>query len=126
MKKIKLLFYILIFATVSSCEGQNHKINGVSFVAQGKPVDESHTQPVANINANYAALMPFGFIRNLDNPKLQFNTERQWFGERSDGVKQYAKALREHGIKLMIKPQIWMRGRWIGEMDYENEEEWRI
>ena len=46
------------------------KINGVSFVAARDSVDSTNVSPVVEINANYAAIMPFGFIRNLDNPKI--------------------------------------------------------
>ena len=46
------------------------KINGVSFVAARDSVDSTNVSPIVEINANYAAIMPFGFIRNLDNPKI--------------------------------------------------------
>ena len=36
--------------------------------------------------ANYAAVMPFGFIRSLDDPNIIFNTERQWYGETKAGI----------------------------------------
>ena len=41
------------------------KINGISFVASPNQVEQQHIAPVLNVNANFAAVMPFGFIRNL-------------------------------------------------------------
>ena len=99
MKKIKLLFFIAIFFQLSHlafCQ----KINGLSFVASGDSVQVKHIQPVLNVNANYVALMPFGFIPKLNESKLYFNTKRQWFGEREEGIYQYAKALKRKGLRL--------------------------
>ncbi|HIC31712.1 MAG TPA: glycoside hydrolase, partial [Flavobacteriaceae bacterium] len=64
------------------------KINGVSFVASRDSISEKHIKPVVNLNANYAAIMPFGFIKNLQHPEIIYNTDRQWFGETDKGVKQ--------------------------------------
>ena len=126
MNRIKLFFYVLFFGLLSSCESQVEPINGVSLVANGNPIDTTHVKPVVAVNANYAALMPFGFTRSKDNPDLRFNTSRQWFGERRDGIKQYAEVLREQGIKLMIKPQIWISyGEFTGYMKMNSEEDWK-
>ncbi|MEO6346985.1 MAG: glycoside hydrolase, partial [Aquaticitalea sp.] len=85
-----------------------------------------NVQPILNINANYASLMPFGFIRELSHPEIRFNTEGQWLGEREDGIKQYAEELRKKGIKIMLKPQIWVwNGEFTGFIKMKNEEDWR-
>lgn len=106
--------------------GQNSKINGVSFVASRVEINETHTNPVvAALNANYATVMPFGFVRNLDNPEISFNGRSQWLGERRAGTKQYALALREQNLKIMIKPQIWIsRGEYTGFLNMPTEADW--
>ncbi|WP_452229718.1 glycoside hydrolase family 113 [Lacinutrix sp. MEBiC02404] len=125
MKYIKLLF-IAVICTLQSCSSQT-KINGVSFVASRTAVTEEHVNPVKDINANFAAVMPFGFIRELKNPEVVYNTERQWYGESSVGVQQYAKSLEAKGIKIMIKPQIWVsRGQFTGYIEMETEADWQI
>ena len=101
MKYIKLLFLCLI---VQSCTAQTSKINGVSFVASGIPVNDVHVNPVVNVNANYAAVMPFGYIKNLQHPEVKYNSDRQWFGESRKGAKQYAETLKAKRIKIMLKP----------------------
>ena len=58
-----------------------------------------------------AAIMPFGFIRNLEHPDVIHNTDRQWFGETRAGAKQYIEELEKRNIKIMVKPQIWV-WRW--------------
>jgi hypothetical protein len=104
---------------------KKEKINGVSFVASRDSINQKHIEPIINISANYAAIMPFGFIRDLENPEIIFNTERQWFGETEKGSKQYINTLKQKGIKTMMKPQIWVwRGEFTGFIKMNSEEEW--
>ncbi|WP_034062557.1 glycoside hydrolase family 113 [Lacinutrix jangbogonensis] len=124
--KYNKLFFLCLFVLVQSCSGQTSKINGISFVAAGIPVTDEHVNPVLEINANYATVMPFGFIKDLKNPEIIHNTDRQWFGESRAGVKQYAESLETKGIKIMIKPQIWVwRGEFTGYIKMETEDDWQ-
>lgn len=125
---MKFRFILTLFTCILmvSCHGQPNKINGVSFVSSRDTIAEKHVKPVLNIHANYAAVMPFGFIRDLQHPELVFNTDRQWFGERVAGVKQYVKVLQEHKIRVMLKPQIWVwRGEFTGLITMANETDWK-
>lgn len=126
MKTFKLLFFILLFA-VQSCETQSKKINGVSFVAANTEVSDKHVNPVVSVNANYAAVMPFGFIKDLKHPEIVYNTPRQWFGETVDGAKQYIQELRKKNINIMLKPQIWVwHGEFTGYIKMESEADWQV
>lgn len=126
MKTFKLLFFVLLLHLLG-CKAQSQKINGVSFVAANTQVNDKHVNPVVSVNANYAAIMPFGFIKDLKHPEIVYNTERQWFGETVAGAKQYIKALRKKDIKIMIKPQIWVwRGEFTGYIEMENEKNWKL
>ena len=119
--------FIALLFIVSSCSAQSEKINGVSFVASRDAVDETHTNPVVNVGANYAAIMPFGFIKSLDHPEIIHNTDRQWFGETRAGGKQYIEELRKKNIKIMVKPQIWVwKGEFTGYIKMTNEENWKV
>ena len=101
------------------------KINGVSYVASRDTISQKHIDPVVSVNANYAAIMPFGFIKNLQSPEIVHNTERQWFGETRAGAKQYIEQLYKNNIKVMVKPQIWIwRGEFTGHLKMKSEEDW--
>jgi len=116
---------LLAILLLSSCAVQRERINGVSFVAHPEPVVAQNIKPVKEVNANYAAIMPFGFIRNTSDPQIHFNTERQWFGETAAGVAQYASELQKEGIKIMLKPQIWIwRGEYTGTLEMTTEADW--
>ncbi len=122
-------FFMLLFCTLSvSCSGQRtEKMNGVSFVGAPNEINETHINPVVEVHANWAAVMPFGFLRNLKNPNVIFNIERQWWGERKDGAKKTIELLNQRGIKVMLKPQIWVwRGEFTGNISMDSEENWKI
>ncbi|SDR87686.1 hypothetical protein SAMN04515667_0889 [Formosa sp. Hel1_31_208] len=122
--RILKAFLLLIF--LNSCAAQPAKINGLSFVAARDAIDESHTKPVVSVGANYTAIMPFGFIKNLEHPDIVHNTDRQWFGETRAGAKQYINELRKKNIKIMIKPQIWVwRGEFTGNIKMSDEDNWK-
>ena len=124
MSWVKHLFFVFSFV-LCSCSAQDKKINGVSFVASPDAVDQSHIKPVVALNANYATVMPFGFIKNLQHPEIIHNTDRQWFGETRRGAKQYIEELQKEQIKIMIKPQIWVwRGEFTGAITMDSEENW--
>jgi hypothetical protein len=106
---------------------KTEKINGVSFVASRDQINDTHIKPVTNLHANYASIMPFGFIRELAHPEIVFNTDRQWFGETRIGAKQYIESLNKHHIKIMVKPQIWVwRGEFTGGIKMTSEEDWKL
>ena len=52
------------------------KINGVSLVASRDSITSLHVNSVIDVNANYVALMPFGFIKELSSPEIRFNSKK--------------------------------------------------
>ena len=124
MKHLGLLF--LCFLQFSCASQVAEKMNGVSFVASREEVAQEHIDEVKKIHANYAAVMPFGFIRNINSPEIIFDTDRQWFGETKKGAKQYITLLQKNGIKVMLKPQIWIwRGEFTGTLTMNSEKDWK-
>jgi len=126
--KYNIVLFIFLLLVLKPCQSQTEtkKINGLSFVASPQPIDDSHTNSVVNVGANYCAIMPFGFIKKLEHPEIIHNTERQWFGETRAGANQYIKELEKRGIAVMIKPQIWVwHGEYTGFIEMTNETDWK-
>lgn len=121
---------ILLISTIILCSchtiNNQKKINGISLVASRDSLQVGHLNPIENINANAVALMPYAFMRDIDNPELSFNIEQQWFGERAAGIEQSIKLLKKKELKLMIKPHIWLRnGDFTGDLKFSTEESWK-
>ncbi|MFT4800563.1 MAG: hypothetical protein ACI93N_000322 [Flavobacteriaceae bacterium] len=124
----RIFICILLFSVsfLTSCAQKETKINGVSFVASRDTLVQNHINPILSLNSNYAAIMPFGFIKNLEHPEIIYNTDRQWFGETNSGAKQYINKLQENNVKIMLKPQIWIwRGEFTGNLKMNSEEDWK-
>lgn len=118
-------FLILCFWQLSCSSGIQEKLNGVSFVASREDAAQEHAEVLVNLNANHAAVMPFGFIREMNTPEISFNTDRQWFGETKKGAKQYIELLNSNNIQVMLKPQLWIwRGEFTGNLKMNTEAEW--
>jgi hypothetical protein len=103
------------------------KINGLSFVASPKIIRDNDVINVQQVNANWVSLMPFAFMRDVDSPRIQYNSNRQWRGERIDGIKETALAFKAKGISVMLKPQLWIgRGEFTGHVKMKTEESWKM
>lgn len=125
MKLFFKMCVLLCCCCILNCK-KIEKINGVSFVSSQDAISITHIQPVLNIHANYASIMPFGFIRELSHPDIQYNSDRQWFGETKSGIEQYADALHKQRIKVMVKPQIWVwQGEFTGFIKMATEDDWK-
>ncbi|WP_149274666.1 glycoside hydrolase family 113 [Pareuzebyella sediminis] len=124
---LRWALFLIIFLQFS-CSGQKQpKINGVSLVASREEIVQEHITEVAQIFANHAAVMPFGFIRDTLSPEIIFDTDRQWYGETKRGAMQYIGLLHDNGIETMVKPHIWIwRGEFTGHLKMETEKEWQV
>jgi len=101
------------------------RIHGVNFVGPPEPMDIDAMKPVVEeVNSTWISIIPYAFSRSGE-PKVYFNTQRQWWGEREEGVRvliEYAKAL---GLKIMLKPHVWVKGEgWAGDFDLNDEASW--
>lgn len=130
MKSILHLFVVFAILGLSQC-GQvaplhlGEKITGVSFVAPVRPIDSTALVPVKQINANWVCLMPYAFTPR-DSDELIFNLTGQWWGENVQGVGGCVALAHQRGIKVMIKPHIWLRhGGFTGTFDLPNDEAWK-
>lgn len=122
---MRFIQILLIVILLQSCTAQDKKINGVSFVAHRDSITQKNINPLLNINANYAAIMPFAMVRHLEHPVVDFDAERQWFGETILGGKQYINTLKNNSIDAMLKPQIWVRkGEFTGFLKMKSDEDW--
>ena len=83
----KSFFALFLFVTTSYSQ---QKINGISFVASNTPITLNAIQPVLNLNAKWVALMPYGFMKTETETNIQYNSNRQWWGETKLGISKSA------------------------------------
>jgi len=100
------------------------KIKGLSFVAPPRPFSDDPMPYISSINAEWIAVIPYGFIPG-DGHEVFHGSSRQWWGEKEIGVRKTILKARENNLKVMIKPQIWMHGNWIGDFDLTDKKKWK-
>jgi len=121
IKNILLILLIFfIFVTVKS-----QKINGVCFVSPSSKELFSNFNSFKRINANWVALTPYAFSK-ANEPAVKFNYEHSWWGEQTEGTISMIKQAKAEGLKIMLKPHVWVMGEgWCGQFDLKTEEDWK-
>ncbi len=101
-------------------------INGVSLSAPRREIGADALAPIAELGANWIAVIPYAFTRE-DDPRVAFDRERQYWGETAAGVAATVAHAREHGLRVLLKPHLWVRGEgWPGEFELDTDAEWEL
>lgn len=101
------------------------KIKGMNLEAPRKPVSDACFVELKDLGNEWVALIPYAFIGG-EAGLVQFNHERQWWGEKDEGIRSVASMARTHSQKVMIKPHVWIWNQgWPGEYAPATEDEWQ-
>lgn len=113
---------------------QETKHKGMSFVAPPEVLDSIAFENVAATNTEWLSLMPYGFV-GKESSEFRFTRIsdeidgdiHQWWGERPEGVIACIRMAKAQGLKLMMKPHMWIgRGTFTGDFTLGSEEEWQL
>jgi hypothetical protein len=100
------------------------RIAGVCLTGPPRPVPAETLDALDDVGAGWVAVVPYAFSRT-DDPGVWFDHERQWWGERSEGVSAQVRFARERGLRVMVKPHIWVLGQgWLGDYHPGSEAGW--
>jgi hypothetical protein len=109
----------------NSVKSSFSRINGISLAAAHAPIDQSEFNTLCKANANYVCFLPFAFVREGE-PRVHYNSGFQEWGERPEGISCCIRMAHEHGLKVMIKPQLWIsHGEYTGDLSFQSESEWQ-
>ncbi|MDX1567348.1 MAG: hypothetical protein R3223_06070, partial [Longimicrobiales bacterium] len=102
------------------------RIHGVSLEAPRRPTPPERMAEVAELGADWVAVIPYAFIRR-ETGEVVFDRDGQYWGERSEGVRIQVEQARAHGMKVLLKPHVWLRGGsgWAGDYLPLSDDEWR-
>jgi hypothetical protein len=78
------------------------------------------------VGANWVSLTPFSWMSGLSDPDLRFSASRRWWGESDEGIVDSARWAHAAGMKVMLKPHIWVRGPngWSGYVAMASDADW--
>ncbi len=97
------------------------RINGLTMVAPWEPFKSDPMAEVKMVAANWIAVVPYAFTPPGKGRVIYNENGRQWWGERPEGIAETIRLAHAAGIKTMLKPQVWIHGKWTGELDFDDE-----
>lgn len=98
-------------------------MSGLNFVAPPEPFSNDPMTEVKAVSAAWIAVIPYAYTRSGE-ASVRYNSEWQWWGERPEGVAKTIKLAKAAGIKVVLKPQVYVPGSWTGDLDYDSKQEW--
>jgi len=95
---------------------------GVNFTAErphhyGTPQAAERLTSLPDLGVNAVALVPYAGQRR-DSSELRFPLRM----ERDEAVAETARQARELGLKVLLKPQVWVRGGYPGDLEFPEPE----
>ncbi len=128
--RVALFLFVTILLSQATCrqpiwQGTAvEKIAGVTVVAPPRPIDAAPLLALKQLNAAWVAVIPYAFTRPTE-PKVHYNVEgHQWWGERPEGVATTIRLAHESGLQVMLKPQVWIMGRYTGDLSWSSATDW--
>ncbi len=119
-----IVLIVLTFINIEYSYAQNQtKLSGITLVAPRDSFSNNPMIELKQINCQWIAVVPYSFTP-ANESRVYFGNNHQWWGETPRGSRQTIKLAKKEGIKVMLKPQLWMHNSWVGALDFESESEW--
>ncbi len=90
-------------------------------------VTEKEFQALVSNNVNWISQTPFAWQRDANSSSIRMNTtsDRIWWGESDDGISKTTELATKLGIKTILKPHIWVRDGWPGDVMMKSDTAWQ-
>lgn len=78
------------------------------------------------LGVTHLTLISFGFQPAMDSPEIRMNPNARWFSESDAGIRTLAQQVAPYGMKLILKPQLWVgHGAWTADIAMPDETTWQ-
>lgn len=82
-------------------------IRSITLDARDRPPDTT-LAAIARLGATDLTLIPFGFQRSVDEPRIRMHTDGGWYSESTTGIRDLARRAEVLGMGIILKPHIWI------------------
>jgi len=84
---------------------------------------------IAALGTTHLTLIPFGFQRTADTPRIRLNTDARWYSESDAGIRALANEAAARGMDLILKPHLWLgrydsAGQSRNTIGFDTKAEW--
>lgn len=81
--------------------------------------------PLVKNSIDWISQTPFAWQSNPHDPNIRMNTgNNSWWGESDEGIAATTALAREQKIKTLLKPHLWVRNSWPGEIKMNSDKDW--
>lgn len=118
---------LLLIATSVQSQPAPSKQKGVCWVGGREVVTEKEFHALVANNVNWISQTPFAWQRDAGSSSIRMNTssDRIWWGESDDGISKTTELATKLGIKTILKPHIWVRDGWPGDVMMKSDTAWQ-
>ena len=107
-------------------------LKGFNFAHEGYQIYNGYTSDLAvvslnqmaDINSNAMAIVPYSFMRDPNQPSW-LHIKHGPGGENDEGVVHSLHSAKQLGMTTVLKPQIWIRRAWPGDVKMKSEADWQ-
>lgn len=122
---IRILAMLFVCLAFGSAPHYPEKIKGLAIVGPPKALAYNYIAPIKAVNAGHICIMPYAYGPTEDGGIFFNGISWQWWGESKEGVRELAKNSQANGLKVLLKPHIWMMdGQFTGNYDPGSEAGW--
>ena len=103
------------------------KWKGVCWVGSRQPLKGGELAQLKSTGANALSQTPFGWQESKNTPFIRWDmsNERRWWGETPLGIEATLDSSNRYGMMNMLKPHLWVREGWVGEIEMKSEADWK-
>ncbi len=139
MRQLSFSCCLFLLALLANCQSTapfvytGKKLKGANLVAPPQKPNDSTLIALRASGGTWVAVVPYGFCRK-DDPHFYWHGnpppgERrkmgQWWGETPEGVAGTVAMARAQGLKVMLKPHVWMMGGSHLDLAFDKEADWQ-
>jgi len=93
-----------------------HDGSGQGSQGYGSASDRAQLDRLRALGATWVSVTPFGYLRSLDDAEVHAAYERP--GSETDAaLTATIRAAHARGLRVLLKPHLWVRGSWPGAVD---------
>ncbi len=97
-----------------------HDWSGRGARGYGTASDRAQLDRLRAAGVTWVSVMPFGYLASRDDTRVRASYEREG-SERDDALVATVRAAHARGLRVLLKPHLWVRGSWPGAVDPARE-----
>ena len=122
-------YFLFIFLCVFAIQNGKTQttfstINGITMICGPDSLTNNPYSEIANLGANWACIVPY---RNCSfwNYEIADADIFGWWGLSLIGIEENIKFAQQAGLKILLKPQLYLENSWPGIIDFKTDLEWK-